>query len=220
MSRPTDRDAPAAPLPGEAHLWLADLDAAAEPPDGVLSAAERERAAGIRAAVDARRWATSRWALREVLARYLGVAGSAIELARGEHGKPRLAAAPAPLEFNLSHSHGRVLVGVAAAGQPLGVDIERIVPRRDFLALARRALGEAEAEAIAAAPQERRAGLFYAAWTAHEAHLKCGGGGFGVAAPTGTPGARPVDVGDGYAAAFALAAAGDPRGRLYRLDLR
>ncbi|HEX3240359.1 MAG TPA: 4'-phosphopantetheinyl transferase superfamily protein [Solirubrobacterales bacterium] len=202
---------------GEVHLWLVELDAEREPPAEPLSTAERERAERLRDPAAGRRWATSRWALREVLGRYLGQAPGAVALALGEHGKPELAGERPGLEFNLSHSGDLALVAVAGAA--VGVDVERIDPDRDFLSLAKRALDGEAVEAIASSPEELRAAAFYAAWTAHEARLKCGGGGFGGPAPAPELTAVTVAVGGGYAAAYAVAGE-RPRERRYRLDLR
>lgn len=212
---PAHLDPPAA----EVHVWRADLDAAGEPPAGTLSPPERERGRRIRAADAARRWVASRWALREVLARYLDEDAAAVELAPGPHGKPRLAVAPERLEFNLSHSAGLALVAVAA-GRPVGVDVERVDRRRDVLALAERALDPAAAAAVRAAPPAARADAFYAAWTSHEARLKCGGGGFGEPPPEGEIAVAAVPVGAGYAAAVAVPGGVAASRRLYRLDLR
>jgi len=218
MSRRKDRHSAARLSPSEVHLWRADLDAEAAPPGDVLTDAERERAARLRAAVDGRRWAASRWALREVLGRYLGEPAGEIELALGEHGKPALAFAPERLEFNLSHSGGLALVAVAA--RPVGVDVERIEAGRDVLALAERALDPAAAEAVRAADPAARETVFFAAWARHEARLKCHGGGIGGPPPDGPLAVADVDVGAGYAAAVAMPGTQPPATRLYRLELR
>lgn len=207
----------AAVAEGEIHLWRADLDPDHEPPAALLSAAERQRAQRMRDPVAGRRWANSRWALREVLGRYLGQPPGEVELALGEHGKPELAEPGTGLGFNLSHSGELALVAVA--GTAIGVDIERVDPDRDFLALAKRALSAADMDVIASSAPDLRAAAFYIAWTAHEARLKCGGGGLGGPAPAAALTAVSVEVADGYAAAYALAGE-PPRERRYRLDLR
>jgi 4'-phosphopantetheinyl transferase len=201
----------------EVHLWLVDLADVAAVPDGVLTGAELERRERLRDPAAGRRWASSRWALREVLGRYLDQAPGEIELTLGEHGKPELAAPAADLRFNLSHSADLALIAVAGAA--VGVDVEWIDPDRDFVALARRALGAEDVRAITASPPQLRAAAFYAAWTAHEARLKCDGGGFGGPPPPRELTAVSVDVGGGYAAAYAVADR-RPRERRYRLDLR
>lgn len=200
-----------------AEIWRVELDESPLPLSGQLSAAERERAGRIRDPAAGHRWAVSRWALRELLGRRLGLAPAAVELELSEHGKPRLAT-PAGLEFNLSHSGGIALVALAAV--PVGVDVEAVAPRgRDLAALAARALDPAEAEAIAAADPAERPGLFFPAWARHEARLKCGGGGFGGPAPRGPIAVADLELGPGYAGAVAVAAERPPNVRLYRLDL-
>lgn len=198
--RPEGPSRPARPAAGEVHVWVADLDAGGE-------------------TAPAARLAAARRGLREVLSRYLGEDPDAIELAHREHGKPALADPRARLDFNLSHSGGLALVAIAGEG-PVGVDVERVGRRRDFVRLAAREFGgEAAAELEAAAP-ERRAATFYAAWTRHEARLKCHGGGLGGPPPSGPIAVTDLDVGNGYAAAVAVPGDAPAAVRLYRLDLR
>jgi 4'-phosphopantetheinyl transferase len=209
---PTD---PPPPRP-EPHVWLAELDAPGWPGAARLPAPERERAGRLRRAEDAARWTAARWALRTVLGRYLGEPPESIPLEPEEHGKPRLARDPERLCFNLSHSAGLALVAVARDLE-VGVDVERVNPGRDVLALADRALDpEAAARVRAAAPGDR-VWAFYAAWTAHEARLKCLGTGLGT-----RPGADPValsalPVGEGYAATLAARSPTAAPPRLYSL---
>ena len=147
-------------------------------------------------------------ALTRILALYLGEEPGAIELVRGEHGKPRLAAEPERLAFNLSHSGGLALVAVTC-GREVGVDVEREKPGRDLVALAERALSPEDAAAVRDAGEEERARLFYSRWTQHEARLKCLGVGLGRPPTWPSPpvAARslPIDPGD----AAAVAVSGD-----------
>jgi 4'-phosphopantetheinyl transferase len=197
-----ERDATGAPwldgplsvlaVPAEVHVWRVGLEA--------RGSAGREAA---------------RRALRILLARYLGEDGpEAIELALGPRGKPRLADRPERLAFNLSHSGALALVAVGV-GAEVGVDVERLRPRRDLAALARRVLAPAAVAAVEAAPAERREAVFYAAWTRHEARVKCLGGGLG-APPTEEPVAlSTLAPGPGYAGAVAVAGSEQPRLRLW-----
>lgn len=141
--------------------------------------------------------------LRGVLARYLERPLEEIELAIGEHGKPRLADRAERLEFNLSHSGGVALVAVCR-GRAVGVDVERIDPSRDLLGLAERALDLEAVAAVRAAPPARRAAVFYDRWTRHEARLKCLGVGLGGPADGEPVAVAPLDIGPGYAAAVAV----------------
>jgi 4'-phosphopantetheinyl transferase len=180
-------DAPAA---GEVHVWRVELG--------------EDDARG-----DARR------ALAEILAGYLGD-GERPELSVGENGKPRLASAPERLSFNLSHSGGLALVAIAPGGTRVGVDVERLRPRRDLVRLAARWLPADDATAVAAAPESERERVFYAAWTRHEARVKCTGAGLAGPPPGPEVVAHQIAIDPGYAAAVAVAvdqgaAAGDLR---------
>ncbi|HEY6729935.1 MAG TPA: hypothetical protein VI039_02805 [Solirubrobacterales bacterium] len=119
--------------------------------------------------------------LRRVLAVYLGEEPARIQLEKGEHGKPRLAGNEPPLKFNLSHSGDLALVAVSGANE-MGVDVERLRPKR-------------EAD-------------YYWRWACHEAEVKCRGTGLlgdgqAIAEPIAV---QPLDVDPAYAAAIAVAA--------------
>lgn len=197
------------------HIWRAALDEAGWPDAGRLPTPERERAASFLREEPSRRWVAARWALRRVLEGYLGEPAAAIELELGDNGKPRLPEG-AGIEFNLSHSNGLALVAVAE-GREVGVDVELIEPDRDLITLAERALGPDDVAAVRAASESERPATFYAAWTRHEARLKCLGTGLSASLQL-TPsagenrrlaedrvGVENVDVAPGYAAAIAVA---------------
>jgi len=176
------------PPAGELHVWRVALPA------------------------DDRRGAARR-ALVAILADYLGDSGpadaAAVELSVGENGKPRLADAPERLSFNLSHSGDLALVAVAPGGGAVGVDIERLRPRRNLVRLAGRWLPAADAAAVAGVGGAERESVFYAAWTRHEARVKCTGAGLSGPAPGPEVIARQLEIDPGYAAA--VAAEGSPR---------
>jgi hypothetical protein len=179
--------------------------------------------------------AGARRALTRILAEYLGDAVDAsalvdaeqataagaravadVELRVDEGGKPRLAVAPERLSFNLSHSGDLALVAIAPGGVEVGVDLERLRPRRDLPRLAERRLPPADAAAIAAASAGReREAAFYAAWTRHEARVKCVGSGLGGPVPGPDVVAIQLPIDAGYAAAVAVDAGtatnGEPR---------
>jgi hypothetical protein len=134
-------------------------------------------------------------------------AGAGMKLCVGQDGKPRLAVAPERLSFNLSHSGDLALVAIAPGGVEVGVDLERLRPRRDLVRLAERRLPTADAAAVAdAAEGPEREAAFYAAWTRHEARVKCTGSGLGGPAPGPEVVAVQLPIDPGYAAAVAVAA--------------
>lgn len=140
-------------------------------------------------------------ALRAILAEYLG---GAVELGGPAGGKPRLAEAPERLSFNLSHTAGLALIAVATGSVPVGIDVERLRPRRDLARLAGRWLPAADARAVAAAPDSRLEEVFYAAWTRHEARVKCTGTGLAGPPPGPEVAALQLPIDAGYAAAVAF----------------
>lgn len=178
IAEPRYPDVPGVPGRGEAHVWRIALPAA-EPR------------------------VTARRALRAILGAYLGQDPAAVTLVEGESGKPRLAASPAPLAFNLSHSGALALVAVTTGGVEVGIDVERLRPRRDLVRLAARRLPPSDAAAVAAAGEAEREQVFYAAWTRHEARTKCGGAGLGGPPPRPAVVAVELAIDAGYAAAIA-----------------
>jgi 4'-phosphopantetheinyl transferase len=155
---------------GELHAWsinLDGLDPEALPPP---TAEERDRGARFQVPGLGERYLRSHAALRKILARF---ADGRMGFAVTENGKPYLPAAP-EIQFNLSHSKGRAMVGVALQ-VPVGVDVERIRPMPDSLELARRFFPPSEAEALEGTPPADREREFFRRWTRFEAMLKARG---------------------------------------------
>jgi 4'-phosphopantetheinyl transferase len=169
-------------------VWRAELVGGGDDLRALLSDEERERAARFVRPEDGARWAQARGILRALLARYAAgdVDPRTLRFAVGAHGKPLLAgcedgAAPgAAVRFNLSHS-GDVLLVAVARDREVGVDVE--LPRRatDHVAIARRILGDEEAERLQALDSQEREREFLRAWVRWEAVLKCRGIGIGGA---------------------------------------
>jgi hypothetical protein len=179
IAEPPYPNAPETPRRGEVHVWRIELPASG----------------GRKAA---------REALREILGSHLGESAAAVKMTIDDGGKPRLASSSPPLSFNLSHSAGLALVAVAAGEVEVGIDVELLRPRRDLVRLAERWLAREDAEAVARAPAGRREGVFYAAWTRHEARAKCTGAGLAGPVPGEAVVARDLPIDAGYAAAIAF----------------
>lgn len=79
------------------------------------------------------------------------------------------------LSFNLSHSGDRALLAVARH-RHVGVDLERVRPIGDIVALARRFLSPEEADRITALVGASRRTAFFRMWTRKEAYVKGLGG--------------------------------------------
>lgn len=157
------------------HVWYWDLDGDPPPDAACLSAQERARAGRFRLERERRRWTAAHARVRQALGEHLNRDPAELSFVHGTAGKPALADAPA-LHFNLSHSSGRALFAVSAAG-PVGVDVEgpqRIPAALDY---ARHSFDRREAATLARQPPASRSSAFLAHWVAKEAMLKADGAG-------------------------------------------
>ncbi len=144
-----------------------------------LAFEERGRAAGFADALAGRRFLATRLVLRTLLAKRLGIEPEAVRFATNPDGRPVLAP-PGPA-FSVAHSGDMALCALAAPGERLGVDVERLRPVPRALALAREVLGAAVAAELEALSPPDRAGSFLTAWTRHEALVKAAGSGLAQA---------------------------------------
>lgn len=198
---------------GDVHLWSYRLDQDADP--AILSADERDRAARLILADARRRFIAGRAGLRRILGRYVGVPPGTLRFVYGAQGKPALADFP-ELHFNLAHSADCALL--AAAAEPVGVDVER-VRAVDVAQIMPLAFTAAERAALDALPAAGQIDAFFRAWVRKEALMKGLGAGFALAqgltlpitaaGPTHANGWTVYDlpVSVGYVAAVALRAA-------------
>lgn len=179
---------------------------AADP--GLLSDAERERAAAFHRESDRRRWVAARGALRQVLGRQLGLDPAAIVFEAGPRDKPEVAGRP--LRFSLAHSGGLALIAVTERAD-VGADLEQLDPAGARPPSAERYFSEAERAQLAALSGRDRLDLFFALWTEKEAYRKATGegiaAGLGELDWRGWTRLRP-EVPAGYAAAIAVRAPG------------
>ncbi|SFL68541.1 4'-phosphopantetheinyl transferase family protein [Methylobacterium pseudosasicola] len=211
-----------------ADIWVVDLALSPNEFDlceAVLDADERDRGNRFLRPADRARHRASHAALRLILAEALSLAPAEIRLEAGAGGKPELGgAARGALDFNLSHSGGRALIGLAR-GAAIGVDLEEIRPITDALRIARAHFAPDEAAALAALPLSAIDPAFFGLWTRKEAVVKALGTGlllpldrFSVSVPPepprflrmaqdGTWTLTSVDCGPGYAATVAVRSA-------------
>ena len=167
---------------GTIDLWSCSLDgsaAALERCQALLCEEERARAARFMRPQDQMGFRLAHGGLRFVLARYLEIEPAALPFYVEPTGKPVLLdkkGRPHTLRFNLSHSHGRMLVAVTN-GRDVGVDLEQIRSNREVLKLAERFYTQAEFQSIKTRPPSEQAVHFYRVWVAKEAWLKAHGAG-------------------------------------------
>lgn len=161
---------------GFIHVWQCSLDDAASQLDRLhsfLDGDERARASRFVRDTDRRRYIAAHGCLRALLSRYTGRAPAVLAIGRSKEGKPLLlpAGGPAAVTFNMSHSHGRMLLAVTR-NREVGADLELIREDVEMLKLAERFYTKAEYAAIACLPPEQQVRRFFQCWVAKEAILK------------------------------------------------
>jgi 4'-phosphopantetheinyl transferase len=208
--------------PGGLHLWHIRTDCGGDSVADcldLLGEHQRSRAHGMHHAGYRERYIRAQSGLRRILGLYLGIPPGAIDFAHGPAGKPMLERNPAGLAFNLTTTADLALVAISA-GEEVGIDCERLRPRRDLDAIARRMFSSEQAQRLLETPEAGRLECFYRAWTALEADAKADGR--GLFRPR-APGAQPPQVihcipAPGHIAAVARAAL-PPAGRWVALEL-
>ena len=162
------------------HVWALPLDLAPEKIAALaatLSQDERERADRFRFEHLRHRFMAGRGGLRALLAHYLQAEPAQLEFTYASRGKPGLAGSAAGrLHFNLAHSQDLALIAVTRLA-PLGVDVEKIRPMPDALAIAERFFSTAERAAFDTLPSAAHDAAFFHLWTRKEAWLKATGDG-------------------------------------------
>lgn len=143
----------------------------------MLSDQERDRMMSFIRSDHQRSFVATRGALRVCLAQYVDSDPKALVFTYGSHGKPMLLDYP-ELQFNVSHSQGRALIGIAR-GRSIGVDLEQVREMPRMLAIAKRFFIESEYEAIEQVAEGLRSQRFFEYWTCKEAYLKATGVGLG-----------------------------------------
>jgi 4'-phosphopantetheinyl transferase len=166
-------------LPGQIHVWavpLTEAETHLETCDALLSRDERIRAEKFAITPPRVTYTASRAALRTIIAEYLAMKPTAVNIVYDALGKPQLA--DAALSFNVAHSSDLTLIAVARAGQ-LGVDVERVRNVEASREIAERNFHPEELAAIRAAAGPELTNAFLRCWTRKEAILKCIGIGLG-----------------------------------------
>ena len=182
------------PREGLAEVWRIDLgvtDAQLASHREDLSADERARADRFVVERARRELTVTRSVLRRLLGASLARDPGSLTFQYGSDGKPALSGNE--LAFNVSHSHGRALIAVAACGC-LGVDLEKVRAEMRHERVAERYFSVAERDVLRSLPAGEKAAAFFRCWARKEAWLKAKGtglrlplGGFDVSLAPGEP---------------------------------
>ena len=169
--------------PDEVHVWRAILD---HPQSKVqeffltLAPDERERAGRFYFQKDREHFIMARAILRAILSRYLELEAADVRFGYSSYGKPFVTNKGCEdIRFNLSHSHGLVLVAVTR-GCEVGIDVEQIRAEWMDLRLAEQFFSASEVAGLRSLPASRQVEAFFNCWTRKEAYIKARGEGLSL----------------------------------------
>lgn len=155
------------------HIWrvaLSDIKPADESAYALsLSDKEIQRAQSFIFKPDQRRFALGRGLLRYLLSTYLDISPKEVVISYKQGGKPIVL--EKALQFNVSHT-GDYIVYAFTRRHEVGVDVEQVKPRDDFLRIAERFFTAAEHAELKALPSEAQTSAFYRLWVCKEALIK------------------------------------------------
>jgi 4'-phosphopantetheinyl transferase len=162
-------------------IWYADLNVTSAELNGLekmLARDERVRASRFHFRRDRVHFVAARGILRQVLARYVDRDPRDLRFGYNSCGKPFLQqnSSTSDLRFNLSHSHGMAMYGIAH-NREIGVDLERIDPTFAGQEIAERFFSRWECSALRTLPTGQQAEGFFNCWTRKEAYIKANGTG-------------------------------------------
>jgi 4'-phosphopantetheinyl transferase len=173
--------------PGEIHLWLTyydeiedqRLDSAYRE---LLDANERKQEPRFYFARDRRRYLLTRTLVRTVLSRYASIEPKDWNFSTNAYGRPEITnkeARDARLMFNISHTHGLIVLGVTQ-NMAIGVDVENIEARKVSMDVADRFFSPVEVSALAVVPLQQQQYRFFEYWTFKESYIKARGMGLSL----------------------------------------
>ncbi|MGZ4968474.1 MAG: 4'-phosphopantetheinyl transferase family protein [Methylobacter sp.] len=165
----------------DVHIHLLQPELAENTDAGRLDETERQRAQSFKFDKDRDLYIAAHLFMRQVLSRYAFVPEKDWHFVNNAYGKPAIANPGYEwLQFNLSHTQGRVACAVAHK-RAVGVDVERHKRISDLASLCRHAFSSREAEHVLSAQlpdeQEQR---FFSYWTLKEAYIKARGMGLSL----------------------------------------
>lgn len=140
----------------------------------VLSAAERSRAMGMASAARAHTFMSARAYLRQHIAALTGLAPGMLDIIIPPSGKPYLARPAETVSFSISHSHGKILIGLMLGVAAVGVDLQFMDDSVDIERIAARFFNDAENAILATTPPPMRREKAFAIWCQKEAQFKIG----------------------------------------------
>lgn len=170
----------------EVHIHLAHDAEIREPAliaryESLLSPAELDRRNRFHFEEHRHQFLVTRALLRTTLSRYQSqVSPGEWQFEANAYGRPRIAQPlPVPLDFNLSHTKGRIALAVTRFASP-GIDIERLDRGGHLADIAPTVFTPDERADMQALPGHLQQSRFFELWTLKEAYIKAKGMGLSM----------------------------------------
>lgn len=175
------------PTSAEIHVWLTFCEAISEERllvayRELLNTTEKKEESRFYVPRDRHRYLVTRALVRTVLSRYASVDPKDWVFSRDAYGRPHIVnpqAAEARLSFNVSHTQGLIVLGVAK-GRSLGVDVENFAKRNVSINLANYFFASRELAALHEVSYHQQQYRFFEYWTFKESYIKARGMGCSI----------------------------------------
>ncbi len=138
----------------------------------LLTEIERKRAEAFVFPKDKNSFVLAQAYIRKILSLYTSIAPTEFKFRRGAKGKPFLANAVEPIQFNISHSKNLILFAVALQDE-VGIDVEYIRSIETMDHIVQREFSPKEREEFESLMhKQEQSEYFFKTWTTKEAYLK------------------------------------------------
>lgn len=168
---------------GEVQVWRLLLDDHYSLLDSCipfLTTEERQLVARRRAGRVREEFAAARACLRVLVGSVLAVEPVNVLFSEGPYGKPATSMNGRSISFNVTHSHGMILIALSRTGD-IGIDVEHLDRPVDIMEVAESAFHPDEVELLRSIDfHESRRLAFYRCWTQKEAIIKADGRGLSL----------------------------------------
>lgn len=165
----------------DVHVWLLYLPSYRKAVSllySFLAPDELEKVQRLRIDSLRERAAVTRGCARLILSLYTDQSPRAVRFSYNKYGKPALT--ESSVSFNISHSGDLAIVAIADK-RDIGIDIEHMKTRSNYLAIAERFFSPSEYQWLQALPHAKQLRAFYSCWTQKEAFIKATGQGLFMA---------------------------------------
>jgi len=137
----------------------------------LLSEAEQQRWKNISSESAKRCFLLSRAMIRTLLGQAIGSPADALIISEDVQGKPFISQPATRWQFNLSHSHGQIVLALVY-DTSVGIDVENYQRKTNLLQLARHFFHSEEIQQLENLPTDEQPTHFFKCWTLKEAYLK------------------------------------------------